>query len=118
MPIRMTPSKIGFPLFGHLRRGLIAVGVFAAVAEAEALYVRQLRLPERLRRSSGEFVIWDVGLGAAANVLTVLRARGRSTEAIVEHRFQVEFQGSVSPVSESNIRLIRDDSGDGYSSVE
>jgi len=44
------------------------------VAEAEALCVRQLKLRERLRRQSGEFVIWDVGLGAAANVLTVLRA--------------------------------------------
>jgi tRNA U34 5-methylaminomethyl-2-thiouridine-forming methyltransferase MnmC len=43
-------------------------------AEAEALYVRQLRLPERVQAHGGEFVIWDVGLGAAANALTVLRA--------------------------------------------
>jgi tRNA U34 5-methylaminomethyl-2-thiouridine-forming methyltransferase MnmC len=48
--------------------------VIGPVAEAEALYVKQLRLPERLAAHSGEFVIWDVGLGAAANVLTVLRA--------------------------------------------
>jgi len=44
------------------------------VAEAETLYVRQLRLFERLLQTPGEFVMWDVGLGAAANVLTVLRA--------------------------------------------
>ena len=50
--------------------------VIGPVAEAEALYVRQLRLRERLARHAGEFVIWDVGLGAAANVLTVLRATG------------------------------------------
>ena len=43
------------------------------VAEAEALYVRQLRLPERVRETKGEFVIWDVGLGAAANALTAIR---------------------------------------------
>jgi len=43
-------------------------------AEAEALYVKQLRLVERIREHVGEFVIWDVGLGAAANALTVLRA--------------------------------------------
>jgi hypothetical protein len=43
-------------------------------AEAEALYVRQLKLRERLARHKGEFVIWDVGLGAAANVLAVLHA--------------------------------------------
>src|SRR2546425_8007985 len=36
-------------------------------AEAEALYVKQLRLVERIREHAGEFVIWDVGLGAAAN---------------------------------------------------
>ena len=48
--------------------------VIGPVAEAEALYVNQLRLRERLKNHSGEFVIWDVGLGAAANGLTVLRA--------------------------------------------
>jgi len=48
--------------------------VVGPVAEAEALYVRQLRLVERLQQHTGEFVIWDVGLGAAANVLTLLRA--------------------------------------------
>ncbi|MDB6019407.1 MAG: hypothetical protein JWR19_3896 [Pedosphaera sp.] len=48
--------------------------VIGPVAEAEALYVKQLRLPERMAGHSGEFIIWDVGLGAAANVLTVLRS--------------------------------------------
>lgn len=48
--------------------------VIGPVAEAEALYVRQLRLADRLERHRGEFVIWDVGLGAAANALTVMRA--------------------------------------------
>jgi hypothetical protein len=44
------------------------------VAEAEALYVNQLQLRERLKQQAGEFVVWDVGLGAAANTLTILRA--------------------------------------------
>jgi len=48
--------------------------VIGPVAEAQALYVRQIQLLERLKSHHGEFVIWDVGLGAAANVLTVLRA--------------------------------------------
>ena len=48
--------------------------VVGPVAEAQALYVNQLRLRERLQNHVGEFVIWDVGLGAAANSLTVLRA--------------------------------------------
>jgi tRNA U34 5-methylaminomethyl-2-thiouridine-forming methyltransferase MnmC len=53
--------------------------VIGPVAEAEALYVKQLRLPKRLTAHAGEFVIWDVGLGAAANVLTVLRATRDTT---------------------------------------
>lgn len=47
-------------------------------AEAEGLYVRQLGLPgwmASVGASGGRaFVIWDVGLGAAGNVLAVLRA--------------------------------------------
>lgn len=48
--------------------------VIGPAAEAEALYVHQLDLSARLGRSADEFVVWDVGLGAAANALTVLRA--------------------------------------------
>ena len=42
-------------------------------AEAEALYLRQLKIRERMQAHAGEFVVWDVGLGAAANALTLLR---------------------------------------------
>src|SRR2546427_10133265 len=52
--------------------------VIGPVAEAEALYVRQLKLRERVEKAREDFVIWDVGLGAAANVLTALRATGES----------------------------------------
>lgn len=48
--------------------------VIGPVAEADALYVQQLDLCQRLRGQAGEFVIWDVGLGAAANAVSVLRA--------------------------------------------
>lgn len=43
-------------------------------AEADLLYVRQLRIRERLASAADEFVIWDIGLGAAANAVAVLRA--------------------------------------------
>jgi tRNA U34 5-methylaminomethyl-2-thiouridine-forming methyltransferase MnmC len=48
--------------------------VIGPVADAQALYVHQLRLAQRLQSHAGEFVIWDVGLGAAANALTVIQA--------------------------------------------
>lgn len=68
--------------------------VIGPVAEAEALYVRQLRLLERVRAHTGEFVIWDVGLGAAANVLTVLRA---TQEAPCQLRI-VSFDHTLEPL--------------------
>jgi len=48
--------------------------VIGPAAEAEALCVRQIGLRDQVRASHAEFVIWDVGLGGAANALTVLRA--------------------------------------------
>jgi tRNA U34 5-methylaminomethyl-2-thiouridine-forming methyltransferase MnmC len=48
--------------------------VIGPAAEAEALYVRQLQLRKRLGACPGPFVLWDVGLGAGANVLTALKS--------------------------------------------
>jgi tRNA U34 5-methylaminomethyl-2-thiouridine-forming methyltransferase MnmC len=68
--------------------------VIGPVAEAEALYVRQLRLVERLEHHAGSFTIWDVGLGAAANALTVLRA----TQQIPCVLHLVSFDHTVEPL--------------------
>jgi len=68
--------------------------VIGPVAEAEALYVRQLHLLERLRRHEGEFVIWDVGLGAAANALTVVR----NTRDIPSSVRLVSFDSALEPL--------------------
>lgn len=45
--------------------------VIGPMAEAEALYIRQLKLRERAALEE-KFVIWDIGLGAGGNVLTTL----------------------------------------------
>ncbi len=45
--------------------------VIGPMAEAEALYIRQLKLRERAPVED-KFVIWDIGLGAGGNVLTTL----------------------------------------------
>ena len=68
--------------------------VVGPVAEAEALYVNQLKLRERLKNHAGEFVIWDVGLGAAANSLTVLRA----TRDIISQIRLVSFDHTIEPL--------------------
>lgn len=68
--------------------------VIGPVAEAEALYVRQLNLVQRLSDHSGEFVIWDVGLGAAANALTVLRAT-RELECSIR---LISFEHTLEPL--------------------
>jgi tRNA U34 5-methylaminomethyl-2-thiouridine-forming methyltransferase MnmC len=68
--------------------------VVGPVAEAEALYVNQLKLRERLENHAGEFVIWDIGLGAAANSLTVLRAT-RDIECQIR---LVSFDHTIEPL--------------------
>jgi tRNA U34 5-methylaminomethyl-2-thiouridine-forming methyltransferase MnmC len=68
--------------------------VIGPAAEADALYVRQTRLLDRLLQNEGEFVIWDVGLGAAANPLALLRA---AQEASCQVRF-VSFDQTVEPL--------------------
>jgi tRNA U34 5-methylaminomethyl-2-thiouridine-forming methyltransferase MnmC len=63
-------------------------------AEAELLYVRQLQICERLQNHSGEFVIWDVGLGAAANAIAALRA----TREISGQLRIVSFDNTTGPL--------------------
>ena len=46
--------------------------------EAQTLYVDELNLPARLQEQ-GRLIIWDVGMGAAANVLASIAALGPVT---------------------------------------
>ena len=64
-------------------------------AEADLLYVRQLKIPERMQDGSGEFVVWDVGLGAAANATAVLRA----TKDIARPLRLVSFDNTAEPLA-------------------
>jgi tRNA U34 5-methylaminomethyl-2-thiouridine-forming methyltransferase MnmC len=48
--------------------------VIGPVEEARALYVHQLKLPARMEAQPGGFVVWDIGLGSAANVCALLEA--------------------------------------------
>jgi tRNA U34 5-methylaminomethyl-2-thiouridine-forming methyltransferase MnmC len=50
--------------------------VIGPMAEARALHVEGARLRERLAAMNEAFVVWDVGLGAAANALAVIEEAG------------------------------------------
>ncbi len=62
--------------------------VVGPMHEAEILHVRQQRLPERAETVDGPFVIWDVGLGAAANAIAVIEALQKSRASIELHSFE------------------------------
>jgi tRNA U34 5-methylaminomethyl-2-thiouridine-forming methyltransferase MnmC len=64
-------------------------------AEADLLYVRQLNIPGRMRDAGEEFVVWDVGLGAAANAIAVLRA----TRQVVCPLRLISFDNSSEPLA-------------------
>ena len=55
--------------------------VVGPMAEAVALHVRQQRLVERAASTNGRFVIWDVGLGAAANAIAAIEAFANEANA-------------------------------------
>jgi tRNA U34 5-methylaminomethyl-2-thiouridine-forming methyltransferase MnmC len=62
--------------------------------EGESLYVRQLRLTERIAAQKEPFVIWDVGLGAAANAIAVLGA----TASVSSRTHLISFDHSIEPL--------------------
>ncbi len=67
------------------------------------LYVKQLRLAERMQAEPDEFVIWDVGLGGGANVLTVLdrtRAAGRRLRIVSFDRTLAPLEFALSRADE------------------
>jgi tRNA U34 5-methylaminomethyl-2-thiouridine-forming methyltransferase MnmC len=64
-------------------------------AEAELLYVRQLNLCERLAAAKEEMVVWDVGLGAAANATALLRA----TREVAGRLHIVSFDNTSEPLA-------------------
>lgn len=57
--------------------------------EARILHVEQQRIVERARKSSGPFVIWDVGLGAAANAIAAVEALKDEVGRVELHSFDI-----------------------------
>jgi len=70
----------GFASIRHIQSREIMHACTAPIDEARRLYVEQAQLAERLRLAASEeaaaaetLVIWDVGLGAAANAMAAIR---------------------------------------------
>jgi queuine tRNA-ribosyltransferase len=65
--------------------------------EARSLYVEQSRLVERLQAPSDEpLVVWDVGLGAAANAMAaILAAENSSSESTARRLILVSFENDL-----------------------
>jgi len=71
-------SEEGFARIRHLTSGEVMHSVSDPIEEANRLYVDQSRLASRIQEQ--DLVIWDVGLGAAANAMAAIRVReGLST---------------------------------------
>lgn len=66
-------APAGFSSIRHRASGEIMHSVTPPIEEARELYVAQSRLPQRLREDTVEpLIIWDVGLGAAANAMAAI----------------------------------------------
>ena len=66
-------AREGFASIRHVGSGEIMHSRVAPMQEARRLYIEQAKLAERIREeSSEELVIWDVGLGAAANAMSAI----------------------------------------------
>jgi tRNA U34 5-methylaminomethyl-2-thiouridine-forming methyltransferase MnmC len=70
----LVTVKSGAKSLRSLACGEVFHPVIGPMAEAESLHVGQQRLVERALATRGTFVIWDVGLGAAANAVAALNA--------------------------------------------
>ena len=75
-------AREGFSSIRQISSGEIMHSRTEPIAEARGLYVEQSQLAERLSERSGEpLVVWDVGLGAAANAMAAIEAYENSPRA-------------------------------------
>jgi queuine tRNA-ribosyltransferase len=66
-------EQTGFASIRHRSSGEIMHSVNPPIEEAKALYIQQSFFAERVKEEE-EVVIWDVGLGAAANAMAAIHA--------------------------------------------
>ncbi|MDQ6764518.1 MAG: tRNA guanosine(34) transglycosylase Tgt [Verrucomicrobiota bacterium] len=82
-------AREGFASIRHRASGEIMHSRTAPMEEAERLYIEQSRLAERLRDLAEPLVIWDVGLGAAANAMAAIRCYEEAAETAPVRPLQI-----------------------------
>ncbi|HEX5176375.1 MAG TPA: tRNA guanosine(34) transglycosylase Tgt [Chthoniobacteraceae bacterium] len=70
---RVHIAQEGFASIEQISSGEIMHMRTPPMEEAHSLYVEQSNLAERLTSSAGPLIIWDVGLGAAANAMAAIQ---------------------------------------------
>jgi len=76
-------AREGFASIRHIRSGEIMHSRTPPMEEAQRLYIAQSRLSERLHQpEAGPLVIWDVGLGAAANAMAAIACHEREEQPV------------------------------------
>jgi len=81
----------------HTSSGEVMHSVNEPAVEAQSLYVEQSRLTQRLQANAGEpLVVWDVGLGAAANAMATIHAVEAMEPAARQRKLQlVSFENDL-----------------------
>jgi queuine tRNA-ribosyltransferase len=88
-------SQQGFASIRHRSSGEIMHSRTEPLTEAKRLYIDQSGLAERLREGSQDpLVIWDVGLGAAANAMAAIRCYEEQTRPLRPLRI-VSFENDL-----------------------
>ena len=98
-------SVQGFYSIRQISSGEIMHSVSAPSDEANKLYIEQAALAARLidyQDNAGELVIWDVGLGAAANAMAALscfeRCQAENTSAKLRPLRLISFEQDLAPL--------------------
>jgi queuine tRNA-ribosyltransferase len=94
---RIHTAIEGFSSILHIDSGEIMHSRTPPMEEARNLYIEQSRLADRLREETAEpLVIWDVGLGAAANAMAAIECFERlADEGPVRPMHIVSFENDL-----------------------
>ena len=93
---RIHESPEGHASIVHCASGEMMHGGIDPTVEANALYVEQARVVERLQEASrAPFVVWDVGMGAAHNAMAAIRACETAAPVVQRPLHLVSFEHDV-----------------------